>query len=104
LHPIKNFYKLAVLRYLLLIPFCLLSLHIAAQKKNSAYQLHIKKASSAINIDGQLNEQAWEDAAAADNFFMVLPMDTSHAKVKTEVRMTYDEKNMYIIAVCYLAK
>jgi len=92
------------LKYLLLILLFLFSIIVSAQKKNSAYQLQIQKASSAIYIDGELNEQAWTDAAAADNFFMVLPMDTSHAKVKTEVRMTYDAKNIYIIAVCYLAK
>jgi hypothetical protein len=35
-----------------------------------------------------------------DNFNMVLPMDTSKALVKTEVRMTYDDNNLYLIAVC----
>lgn len=97
-----QFYKIAVLRYLLIAPLLLLSFVPLAQKKNAAYQLKIKKASSAIEIDGVLNEAAWNEAATADDFFMVLPMDTSHAKVKTEVRMTYDDKNMYIIATCYL--
>ena len=73
-----------------------------AQKKNSGYQLHIRKSTSPIHIDGELNEQAWKDADVADNFFMVLPMDTSHAKVKTAVRMTYDAQNVYVMAVCYI--
>ncbi len=51
-----------------------------------------------------MDEQAWKDASVADNFFMVLPMDTSHAKVKTSVRMTYDAQNIYIIAICYLTR
>lgn len=34
---------------------------------------------------------------------MVLPMDTSRARVRTDVRMTYDSKNLYLIAVCYQA-
>ena len=92
------------MRYSLLILLFLSFLFAGAQKINSAYQLHIKKASSAVNIDGVLNEPAWMEASAAENFFMVLPMDTSHARVKTEVRMTYDAKNIYIIAVCYLTK
>ena len=37
----------------------------------------------------------------AADFFMVLPMDTSHAKVKTEVRMSYDEENLYLMATCF---
>ncbi len=32
---------------------------------------------------------------------MVSPMDTSYAKVLTEVRMTYDDENLYISATCY---
>jgi hypothetical protein len=32
---------------------------------------------------------------------MVLPMDTSLAKVPTVVKMTYDEQNLYILAICY---
>ncbi len=72
-----------------------------AQKINSHYQLHIKKATSPIVLDGEMNEAAWRDAAVADNFFMALPMDTSFSKVKTAIRMTYDAQNIYIIATCY---
>ena len=36
--------------------------------------------------------------------YMVLPMDTSHAKVPTDVRMTYDSDNIYIFVNCYLTK
>ena len=50
-----------------------------------------------------MNDSAWQDAEPANNFFMVVPMDTSHARVPTEVRMSYDENNLYIIAICYLA-
>src|SRR5436190_521769 len=73
-----------------------------SQKINSAYQLHIHKTASSMHIDGEMNEEVWKDAEAADNFYMVTPMDTSYAKVRTDVRMTYDEKNIYIIAICYL--
>src|SRR5665647_2258472 len=101
---IINTINVAILRYLLLLSLCLLSMLVRAQKKNSSHQLHIQKASSAIHVDGEMNELAWQDADAADNFFMVFPMDTSHAKVKTSVRMTYDAQNIYIIAICYLTK
>lgn len=74
-----------------------------AQKKNAAFQLHLHKATSAITIDGIRNEQAWNDAESATDFFMVLPMDTSRTHARTDVRMTYDDKNLYLIAVCYQA-
>ena len=44
------------------------------------------------------------EAETAGNFFMVTPMDTSKARVNTEVKMTYDKENLYIIAICHLPK
>ena len=35
---------------------------------------------------------------------MVQPMDTSYAKAKTEVRMTYDNDYLYIAAINYSPK
>src|SRR5438045_6205442 len=89
-------------RYLILL-FSLLevSFSISAQKKNSQYQLKIAKASGTITIDGIVNEEDWQKADVAKDFYMVLPMDTSFAKVKTEVRMTYDDNNLYISAICF---
>lgn len=63
--------------------------------------MHIHKTSLPVNVDGVMNEPAWLQADVAKDFWMVLPMDTSRAAVKTEVRMCYDETNIYIIAVCF---
>ncbi len=83
----------------------LLLLHVGtiltAQKKNAGYRLHIRKTTEPIKIDGTGSEATWQTAERADNFFMVLPMDTSHAKVLTDVRMCYDQQNIYILAICY---
>lgn len=70
------------------------------QKKNQGYQLHIQKTNNPIRIDGVMDEEGWLSAAAATDFFMVLPMDTSRANVRTEVRMTYDDNNLYLMATC----
>src|SRR5687768_919215 len=88
-------------KYLLVLVALFFSFDLRAQKKNDAFQLSIKPATSAINIDGIMDEAAWLDADVAADFFMVLPMDTSMAKVKTEVRMTYDQQNLYLIATCF---
>ncbi|MDQ2753519.1 MAG: hydrolase, partial [Bacteroidota bacterium] len=85
------------------ICFLHIVIFVFAQKKNAAFQLHIHKASSPINIDGSGNEPAWQEAETAKNFFMVLPMDTSYAQVKTEVKVTYDNRYFYLLAVCYKA-
>jgi hypothetical protein len=89
------------MRFLLL--FVLLSFGLTtslfSQKINAEYRLAIQKASSEIIIDGVLDEKAWEDAAVATDFFMITPMDTSFARVKTDVRMSYDEDHLYLIVV-----
>lgn len=85
-----------------LLSFLLLYCSLAiAQKKNAAFRLEMRMAGSAIHIDGILDEAAWKEAAVAGNFFMVLPMDTSAAQVRTDVRMTYDDRHLYLSAECY---
>ena len=74
-----------------------------AQKKNDQFRIHISKASSAIKVDGVADEETWKTAEAAKDFYMVLPMDTSHAVAHTEVRMAYDEHNLYLLAECFQA-
>ncbi len=73
----------------------------AAQKVNEAYQLHIHRAPSPIVIDGSAHEAAWDSAEVAGDFWMVLPMDTGRAKVRTDVRMAYDDHQLYLSAICY---
>jgi len=86
---------------LLLLCFGLYGFSAFAQKKNAAYQYHIKRALSPIKIDGVVDEADWLRSDSATNFYMVNPMDTSFAKLRTVVRMAYDNDNLYLVAVCY---
>ena len=81
----------------LVLSFAVFSVN--AQKKNAEYRLHLQKAKTAIVIDGVMDDPAWQDAEVACNFHMVLPMDTSRARARTEVRMAYDDNFLYLIAV-----
>lgn len=78
-------------------------MRLYAQKINGVYQYHIHRTTSTIKIDGVDDEVAWQNTEAAKNFRMVTPMDTSQAHVNTVVRMAYDDKNFYILAICYKA-
>lgn len=100
LKPSKHLSPVQIISLLLIL--CWVPFAALAQKKNSAFQYHIRKTTAPITIDGVMDE-AWHNADSAANFFMVTPMDTSRAKVPTEVRMTFDNNNLYIIAVCYTA-
>lgn len=74
---------------------------VSAQKKNETFQYHIRKTAQPVVIDGVVDEQAWQNTDVADNFFMVLPMDTGKANETSEIRMTYDDKNIYLAAVFF---
>ncbi|MCC5936654.1 MAG: carbohydrate binding family 9 domain-containing protein [Lunatimonas sp.] len=76
---------------------------VMGQKINAKYQLPIKKSSSPIIVDGVMDEQGWADAEVATDFFMILPMDTSFSQVRTDVRMTYDDQNLYILVINFHA-
>ncbi|MBP6664236.1 MAG: carbohydrate binding family 9 domain-containing protein, partial [Chitinophagales bacterium] len=78
---------------------CLLSINASAQKT-----INIKKAVGKIQLDGTLNEPDWQQAEIANNFWQTLPTDTSAARSQTEVRLTYDQRNLYVSAVCYNAQ
>jgi hypothetical protein len=90
-------------KQLLLAYLCLYSITTIAQKKNSSYALEIYPTTETVHVDGIANESVWKDAKVAKDFFMVLPMDTSYAKVKTEVQMTFDKNNLYLFVNCYTA-
>ncbi len=79
----------------------LISFNLFSQSRNAGFRLHIKKALSSIKIDGIGDDPAWDATEVADDFFMVTPMDTSKATDPTEIRMTYDDKNLYLLAVFY---
>jgi hypothetical protein len=99
----KNKSFQALITRLLFLLFAGLSLSAVAQKKNDRFQLHIQEASSPIRIDGIIDEPAWQEAEVATDFHMILPMDTSKAMVRTEVRMTYDKEHLYLIATNFHA-
>ncbi len=72
-----------------------------SQKRNASFRLNIRQATSPIAIDGMGNDKAWQDTDVATDFFMVLPMDEGKANEPTEIRMAYDDKNLYLLATFY---
>ena len=89
------------MRIIFFLPLLLLSFSVLSQKKNEAYKLQLHRTAAPLVIDGILDEPDWQKADVATDFYMVVPMDTSSARVKTEVRMAYDNDHLYLIAVCY---
>ena len=71
------------------------------QKINEDYVLKIGKTSEKIILDGELNESIWEIADVAENFSMILPQDDRKATQFSEVRMAYDDKNIYLAVIFF---
>jgi Domain of unknown function (DUF5916)/Carbohydrate family 9 binding domain-like len=65
------------------------------------YRIHIKRTQIPINVDGLLDEKAWSEAEHARNFRLVTPTDEGFAKGDTDVRVTYDDSNLYVGIICY---
>lgn len=85
---------------LVLVMFCA-TFSSVAQKINASFRLNIRKATGPIIIDGIGDDKAWMDTDVAKDFYMVLPMDEGKANERTEIRMTYDDKNIYLLATFY---
>lgn len=89
-------------KYIYLLLLVGIPLFVFSQKRNENYKMHIKQSEGILKIDGKLDEPAWLSAAAVSDFMMVNPFDTLRSKLRTDVRMTYDDKYIYISAECFL--
>ena len=61
-------------------------------------RLSIKKATKEISVDGIGNEIDWQLAEKSSSFYQNFPSDTSYSITKTEVWLTYDDNNIYVLA------
>ncbi|MEN8928961.1 MAG: DUF5916 domain-containing protein [Flavobacteriales bacterium] len=86
--------KVILFFFILLTPIFLFS-----QKEKPSLTIH--KTTEKIEIDGNLSESVWKKSEIADNFYISTPVDSGYAKSKTEVKICYDKKNIYVSAICY---
>lgn len=81
--------------------FLCFTIVVFGQKKNDRFNYFIKKTNNPKKINGKIDLNEWNDADSVSNFYQVLPMDTSMAKVRTEVKFSYDKKNLYLLFINY---
>ena len=69
----------------------------------SAYNVHVKtrKVEKGPVIDGYLSENVWREAVGFTDFKMVEPETGKEPSEKTELRILYDDKNLYIGVYCF---
>jgi len=74
---------------------------IAVEKFQDTFQIHISHTTSAVKIDGELNDTTWQHAERKTDFFMKFPSDEGTPKRKTAVQLAYDDKFLYAAFTCY---
>jgi hypothetical protein len=63
-------------------------------------QLVATRAQQAIVVDGTLDEEDWSRAAVAGGFVQAEPRQGEAATESTEVRVLFDDRHLYVGAVC----
>lgn len=59
-------------------------------------EISVKFISETIKADGILDEPVWETAEIAGNYWQYFPLDSVKANQQSEIRMLYDDKNLYV--------
>ena len=64
--------------------------------------LNAVRVTDKIKIDGQLNEEIWQDVEGFDgNFYQVAPDNGAEASYKTKLYLAYDNRAIYVGAIMY---
>lgn len=63
--------------------------------------ISVREIQEPIVLDGLLTEASWCALEPVGDFWQYFPFDTSMAVARTEVRMMYDNNNIYIAAILY---
>lgn len=79
-----------------------LSLMFLCHDANAGFQAKRISASEAKpSIDGKLDETLWKQALPHDAFYQTQPFDKQKAHLKTEVRVLFDDKYLYVGIVAF---
>ncbi|WP_347924269.1 DUF5916 domain-containing protein [Pontimicrobium sp. SW4] len=107
-NSIKSFKKLTVtilLFFLFWMPTMAQQVIIGQENDNfpppeTPNEIVATKAKGVITIDGKLNETDWKNAPIISSFFKIEPVQSNNYRYKTEVKLLYDDKNLYVGAFC----
>jgi len=66
------------------------------QDNTRTRRIQALRVTEAIKIDGFLDEPSWSTAEAATDFRQETPTEGAAGSEKTEVRVLYDDKNLYL--------
>ncbi len=81
---------------------CLLfPLTVRANPGPIEYKIEAYRTFQSIEIDGDFNESDWQSASPINQFFQIEPDEGESISEPTEVRILYDDKNIYFGFTCF---
>ncbi|MBL7726577.1 MAG: carbohydrate binding family 9 domain-containing protein, partial [Dinghuibacter sp.] len=83
-----------------LLLFCLFSRAQQGAINQRSFFFNISSTATPIQVNGDLDEPIWQTAEQVSRFNMRFPNDTAAVKAKTSVQVCYDNRFIYIAAVC----
>jgi len=72
-----------------------------ASSRASATSAMATRATTAPVLDGNTDDPAWQNAQVIDQFLQYQPKKGAETRFKTEVRVTYDDKYIYVLGRMY---
>ncbi|MGB3180722.1 MAG: DUF5916 domain-containing protein [Cyclobacteriaceae bacterium] len=76
---------------------------VPPQSRYKKAPINIIPTAGEIVVDGKLDEQAWQEAQLATGFIQNFPSDSLPAINDTEVKVTFDDRFVYVSAVCHIS-
>ena len=85
---------------------CLSILFIVQLTLNAQFEdkiINVQKIDNPITVDGALDEKTWSELEIyANDFQQYFPLDSVSAEDQTNIKMCFDDQNLYIAIECYV--
>lgn len=80
----------------------LMGAQVAAQPGNTDREIRAHAlGETRLELDGKVTETFWTNIAPSDEFRMTVPVEGGDPTERTEIRIAFDEENLYIAAIFY---
>lgn len=93
--------KFAVFTLFFALPLALLAQQDPAVAAAPRPNISIKKTTAPLRLDGTLDEPIWQSAQMVTGFHRQFPTDTGLVREQTEVKVCFDDRNLYLAAICW---
>jgi len=75
---------------------CIVAIFAIVSVNAQTREFQVKYISETITADGVLDEDAWQAADSAGDFWQYFPTDSIKARQQSDVKILFDDRNLYI--------